>query len=124
MAFTYNTTTDRGRVRMLITDRDEENPIFQDDEIDAFLDMNDDSIRLAAASALETIATDQALVLKVLVLLDTETDGAKVAEALMKRAKSLREQEESVGSFDVAEMVVNDFGERERIWKELQREGL
>lgn len=124
MAFTYDTTTDRGRVRMLITDRDEANPIFQDAEIDAFLDMNDDSVRLAAASALETIATDQALVLKVLVSLDLETDGAKVADSLMKRAASLREQEESVGAFDVAEMVVNDFSERERLYNEILREGV
>ncbi len=124
MAFTYDTTTDRGRVRMLITDRDETNPIFQDAEIDAFLDMNDDSIRLAAASALETIATDQALVLKVLVTLDLETDGAKVADSLMKRAASLRAQEESVGAFDVAEMVVNNFSERERLYNEILREGV
>lgn len=124
MAFTYDTATDRGRVRMLITDRDEENPIFQDAEIDAFLDMNDDSVRLAAASALETIATDQALVLKVLVTLDLETDGAKVADSLMKRAASLRAQEESVGAFDVAEMVVNDFSTRERLFNEILREGV
>lgn len=124
MAFTYDTTTDRGRVRMLITDRDEENPVFQDAEIDAFLDMNDDSVRLAAASALETIATDQALVLKVLVTLDLETDGAKVADSLMKRAASLRAQEESVGAFDVAEMVVNDFSARERLFNEILREGV
>jgi hypothetical protein len=109
---------------MLITDRDETNPIFQDAEIDAFLDMNDDSIRLAAASALETIATDQALVLKVLVTLDLETDGAKVADSLMKRAASLRAQEESVGAFDVAEMVVNNFSERERLYNEILREGV
>lgn len=124
MAFTYDTTSDRGRVRMVITDRDEANPIFQDDEIDAFLDMNDDSIRLAAASALETIATDQALVLKVIVTLDLETDGAKVADSLMKRAASLRAQEESVGAFDIASMVVNDFSEREQIYNEILRGGI
>lgn len=124
MAFTYDTTTDRGRVRMLITDRNEASPIFQDDEIDAFLALEDDSVRRAAALALETIASDQVLVLKVIVTLDTETDGAKVSDALLKRAAALRAQEDSTGAFDIAEMVVNDFSERERLYNEILREGI
>lgn len=124
MAFTYDVSTDRGRVRMLATDRDEANPIFQDDEIDAFLALEDESVRRAAALALETIASDQVLVLKVMVTLDTETDGAKVSDALLKRAAALRAQEDSTGAFDIAELVVNDFSERERLYNEILREGV
>jgi len=121
MSFTYDVTTDAGRVRMLITDRDEVNSIFQDDEIDAFLDLEDGSIRLAAASALEAIAANEALVLKKLVMLDTETDGPAVAAALIKLAASYREQENSSGAFDIAEQGVNDFARRELWWKQFQR---
>lgn len=113
MAFTYDVSTDIGKVRMLITDRDESRPVFQDAEIQAYLDLEDSSIRRAAAAALETMASDQALVLKVIVTLDLETDGAKVSDALMKRAAVLRKTEDETGAFDIAEMITNDFGDRE-----------
>jgi len=113
MAFTYDVTTDIGKVRMLITDRNEARPIFQDAEIQAYLDLEDSSVRRAAAAALETMASDQALVLKVIVTLDLETDGAKVSDALMKRAAVLRQTENETGAFDIAEMITNDFGDRE-----------
>lgn len=121
MAFSYDVSTDVGRVRLLITDRDFENPIFQDDEIETFLALEDDSIRLAAALALETIAADQVLVLKVIKTLDLTTDGAKVSDALCRLADKLREAEEREGAFAIAEQVNNDFGYRERIWKQFQR---
>lgn len=123
MAFTYDPTTDRGRVRLLATDRDEATAIFADDEIDAFLAMESSSVRLAAAVALETIAADQALVLKVVKTLDLETDGAKVANTLMERARRLREAEERdpAGSFDIAEQVFDQFSQTERWNKYAQR---
>lgn len=124
MAFTYDPATDRGRVRMLTTDRDNDNQIFQDDEIDAFLDLEGGNIRYAAAMALEAIAADQALVLKVITSMDLTTNGAAVGSMLMKLAVSYRAEEERQGSFDIAEMVVNDFSARERWWKQAQRGAL
>jgi len=122
MAFTYIVSTDRGRVRMLCTDRDETNPIFQDDEIDAFLAIEDESVRLAAALALETIASDQVLVLKVVKTLDTTTDGAKVADAILKRAASLRQAEaDAPGGFAISENVYDQFSQRERWIKDAMR---
>lgn len=123
MAFTYEPSTSRGRVRMLITDRDSDAAIFQDDEIDAFLSIEGDSVRLAAALALETIASDQVLVLKVVKTLDTQTDGAKVSDALMKRAAGLREAENNdpEGGFDIAENVFDSFSQNERWFKYGQR---
>lgn len=123
MAFTYDVTTDRGKVRMLITDRDSSNSIFQDDEIDAFLSLEGNSVRLAAATALDAIATDQALVLKKIVMLggDLETDGPAVAKALREQAKALRDTENESGAFDIAEQVVDTFSFRERVWKQAQR---
>lgn len=59
MAFTYDPSTSRGRVRMLIGDTDtvaERNQIFTDDDIDAFLDLEGQSVYGAAAAACRAIA--------------------------------------------------------------------
>lgn len=123
MAFTYDPTSDRGKVRMLITDRDENNAIFQDAEIDAYLNMEGDSVKLAAASALSAIAVDQVLLLKKIKLLggDLETDGPAVAKELRELAKQLRADVDNDGSFDIAEQVVDDFTYRDRAFKQWQR---
>lgn len=95
-------TTDRGRVRLLINDTDVD-PVFNDREIDAFLAMEGDSPKLAAAQALDTIADDEALTSKVIRSQDLSTNGASVAAGLRERAKSLRSQAGSalspMGSF-------------------------
>ena len=91
MTITYDTATNIGKTRMLIPDRDLTDAVFQDVEIQAFLDLNDASVRRAAAEALETIASDQAMTLKVIRLLDLSTDGRAVSQALLERAARLRE---------------------------------
>ena len=125
--FTYSLTQDIGKVRLLIPDTSIDNFVFDDDEIEAFLALETD-VRRSAALALETIASNQAMVLKVIRILDLQTDGAKVAESLMKRAATLRQQAldaeaaEEDGAFEVIEMVPNAFAARERLYNEYQRE--
>ena len=116
----------------MIPDRDNTDPLFQDDEITAFLSLEGD-VRRATALALETLASDQALVLKAVRLLDITTDGPKVGDALLRRALTLRDQAERAdtaadmaeegGLFDIAEMVPNAFAWRERVWNEGLRNG-
>ncbi|MCK9602379.1 MAG: hypothetical protein M0R06_25260 [Sphaerochaeta sp.] len=124
MAFTYDVTTDRGKVRMLITDVESTDPCFDDDEIDAFLSMADSGVLLAAAMALETIASNEVLVLKVIKLLDLTTDGAKVSDALLKRAQLLRDQAASEAeTFDIAEWAsLNAFNFEQHVWNEALRD--
>ena len=81
MAFTYDVTTNIGKVRMMIPDRVEDSAIFEDGEIQAYLDMNDSNVRRAAAEALETIASDEAMTLKVISTLDITTNGASTSSA-------------------------------------------
>lgn len=128
--FTYDVNTDRGKVRLLIFDYDEENPdvqIFTDVEIDAFLTLENSDIRLAAAQALDTIASREALIQKVIKTQDGfQTDGAKLAAELRARAKSLREQvEEGIGApedaWAIAEWVLDPFTLREFHWKDALR---
>ena len=123
MAFSYNPAAiiSRDRVRLLIPDRVTPDHIFEDEEITAFLAMESD-VWSATAAALETIASDQAMVLKVMKLLDISTDGAKVSDALLARAQMLRERSVSEApSFDWAEMVLDPFSARERLWAEALR---
>lgn len=108
MAIDY--TTDRGRVRLLIPDTDEDNLLLADDQIDALLSM-EGSVKLAAAQALELIASNEALIGKAITTQDLSTDGPKVAAELRSRAAGLRQQvDEGVGDDSVGFDVV-DFDE-------------
>lgn len=124
MSYTYDLTTDVGRVRLMVPDRNAADYVFEDEELEAFLAF-EGTVKSASALALETIASDQAMVLKVVRILDLQTDGARVSDALLKRAAQLRAQDEAEnvdGLFDWAEMPVSDFAARERLWKEALRD--
>ena len=128
MSVTYNLGTDVGVARLIISDSDLPNPIFQDEELAAFLSMENSNIKLGAAQALDTIATNEALTQKALKILDLTTDGPKLATALRLHATSLRAQvsadeaaAEAGTDFDWAEMVENPAGERERLVDQFQR---
>lgn len=108
-------TSPIGQVRVLIPDlrkledlrdlRNEPRYLFTDDEILAFLAVNNGNVKRAAADACDAIGMDKALQLLVLKTDDKQTDGAKLLDAIVKRAKALREQaredDENNLSFDV-----------------------
>ena len=108
-------TSPIGQVRVLIPDlrkledlrdlRNEPRYLFTDDEILAFLAVNGGNVKRAAADACDAIGMDKALQLLVLKTDDKQTDGAKLLDAIVKRARALREQakedEENNLSFDV-----------------------
>lgn len=94
MPTTYQPATAAGQVRLLISDVGQGGEwLFTDEEISAFLSLGRSRVLLAAAVALETIASDAVLVLKVISSQDLQTDGAKVSDALLKRAAVLRKQD-------------------------------
>lgn len=126
MAFTYDTSTDTGKVRLLVPDRVDSGHLFEDAEIVVFLSAEGDDVRRATALALETIASDQAMTLKVIRVLDLSTDGARTSDALLKRAAQLRAQADEAdasagGAWDYAEMVPTIFAYRERLDNEALR---
>lgn len=108
-------STDVGKVRALIPDveevdfRKDGDPsyLFDDDQLEALLAVSDDNVRRAAADAVEALATSEAYISKVVRTEDLQTDGAKVANAMLVRAAQLRreadaEDERAAGdSFDV-----------------------
>lgn len=123
MSFTYVPgATDRDQVRLLVHDTDEDNPLFSDEEMDAFLTLEGQNVYRAAADALDAVAGNQVLILKVTKLLDLSVDGAKVAEALHRQAVSLRAQANEVAAgngeeaFAIAEQIYTPAGYRRQIW--------
>lgn len=101
-------TTPLGRVRLLANDVDIDNEVFSDVEIDAFLLLEGGNEKLAAAQAIDTIADNEALTSKVLKSQDVQTDGAKLADSLRKRAEALRQQHDAdvdgVGAFEIIDV--------------------
>jgi hypothetical protein len=79
-------------VRLLIADTSTANRMFSTRQIAQFLRLNNDNTRRAAAQALDVMASNEAMVSKVIKTQDLSTDGAKVAEALRKQAAELRRQ--------------------------------
>ena len=99
---------------------------FEDDEIDTFLGMNDQIVILSAATALDAIAANQVMVLKVITIMDLRTDGAAVAQELRQQASGLRKTYtdlETDGVIDWAEFADTDFARRERVIKQSLRGG-
>lgn len=93
MSITVDPASDIGRVRLLISDVDASAPLFTDEQIQAFLDMEGGTVKRAAATALDTIASSEALVSKKISTSDgLSTDGPAVARELRQQAKSLRKQ--------------------------------
>jgi hypothetical protein len=128
MSFTYDLTTDVGKVRLLIPDRAEATAVFDDAEIEGFLAI-ESGVRRAAALALETIASDTAATLRVTKTLGLEVDGTRASAELLKRAASLRAQANDAdaadgGLFDIAEFAIPPFGTREVLANDLLRTGL
>lgn len=90
MAIDYTTAV--GMVRLLLNDITETALVFSDDELEALVTLEGGSVKLAAAQAIDTNATNLVLASRVLRTQDVQTDGAKVADAMRKHADRLREQ--------------------------------
>ncbi len=132
MAFNYDLATDAGKVRAIIPDTNIEAYVFEDAEIEAFLSMEGGGVKRAAALALETIARNEVMVLKVIRLLDLQTDGAATAREMRMQAGELRQQAKSDAdelagddrpAFDVAEMVIDGWQAEEYLVNSALRGG-
>ena len=127
MTFSLNYATDIGKFRAIFPDVDIAAPLFSDEEIQVFLDLEGD-LRRARARGLERAASDTVLTLRGTELLGLKVDGASAArelrmEATAEREKAAEAEARAGGLFDWAEMVTDDFSARERIEAELLRSG-
>ena len=116
MAFTYDPTTSRGKVRLLVADTDEEtqtNQIFTDAEVDAFLVLENNEVHTAAAAACESIAASTARSAIAWKALNESIDKKSIPDLFMKLATKYRKRaalgvSEEVDSFDYT---LSQFGE-------------
>lgn len=119
MAFTYDTSTDRGRVRLLVADTVDSGHIWEDAEVDAMLDLTE-SVYLAAARLIRAGAVNAARRAAILRVMDVEADNTKALQALLAIADGLEEAAQSEdGCVDWAEMVTTPAGLCER-WRQLE----
>ncbi len=98
--------TPAGQVRLLVADVDENNQLLPDAVIAGHLTMNGQDVRLAAADALDAIATSEVLVSKKIRTQDLATDGPAVSAELRAQARRLRDQvagEDAADIFDVVD---------------------
>lgn len=95
-------------VRLLIADTDPNALILTDDQITALLGLHADAEQaalLAAADALDAIATSEALLSKKIRTQDLSTDGPAVAAELRKHAAQLRDRAAGADAFDGFDLV-------------------
>jgi hypothetical protein len=115
-------STDVSKVRLLISDIDDTDRIFNSEAIQAFIDMAlNNNIKRASAAALLSIAVNEVLVQKRIKLLDLQTDGPAEAEALRKLAMQYRDEadmEEVTGAFDWAEQINTEWQYDEKVYKD------
>ena len=80
-----------GKVRLLILDNAdvEANWLFTDAQLDALLELNDESVYGTAAAALRTIALSEVLLSKKIRTQDLSTDGPAVAAELRAQAAAM-----------------------------------
>lgn len=128
MGFSYDPGSDIGKVRMLIPDRTAAAHVFEDEELSAYLGLADGPMR-AAALALETVASDMAITLRITTVLGLSVNGAAASDAVLRRANALRAQADAAdanagGAFDWAEFALDPFGTRAVLWNARLREGV
>jgi hypothetical protein len=113
MPATYDVTTPTGQVRLLANDVDTTAAVFTDDEIAAFLVLGGGvglgQVLRAAATALETIASNEVMVSKVIKTQDLVTDGSKVSAELRARATDLRAQADLADEDAAAPLAIVDY---------------
>jgi hypothetical protein len=104
MAIDY--TTPEGQVRLLIADVNDASLILDTAQVTGYLALNGGDVRLAAADALDAIASSEALVSKAIKTQNLTTDGSKTAAALREHATRLRQQAADASDDDFAFDVV------------------
>ena len=89
------------QVRLLVPDTKKANDeyVFEDDEIDTFLQFEGDDIRRSAATALETIIADEGLLYKHVEIMNIEVDSSLTMKELQKRVDSLRYESDATAKW-------------------------
>ncbi len=123
MTFTFDLSTLDivTKLRILIRDKDSANILFEDEELQMFLDSQSNDLYLSAADALVALSSNAALLNKAEQIGEYKIDSKGMAEALLKVAARFRTLVEEAPAIDVAELNLGAFSEAEIIWNDLLR---
>jgi hypothetical protein len=145
MAFTYDFANDPAiaNVRLLISDTNPEQPIFDDVEIQAAYNIQASTFQSAqfwsgpqgrnvpqlplsyfrvAAILLDAMANNQALLAGVLKLLDVSLNTSLAAKSLREGAAEFRKVDDESGAFMIIEQTNTDWSFRDRWFKQWMRQ--
>ena len=147
MSWTYNfgSNPSVAYVRLLISDTDPTTPVFQDEEILAFIQIQCAQFQSAqfysppagqnlpqtlpnipylrvAALAIDSMAVNAGKLAVISRLLDVELDAKNAASFLQSQAKSLRDLDDNSGAFFIVEQVNNDWSLYQRYWNQVARQ--
>lgn len=100
-------TSPIGQVRLLTSDVNEAALLVTDSQINGFLALGGNAVRLAAAAMLETIAASELLISKKIRTQDLATDAPALSVELRQLARTMRAQHraETAGEGDIFEIV-------------------
>jgi hypothetical protein len=144
MSWSYTPGTPVFYVRLLIPDTQESSPIFQDEEINGFMQINQatwqssmyysyqggsqqlpgtpSNFLRAAALALNSLAGNSSRLAAVTKLLDVQLNPAQAAKALQDTAQRYLDMDDNSGAFAIAEQVTTVWAFRDRWLAQLQRQ--
>lgn len=120
--FTYDLTTNRGKVRFALGDTDLTTTsgarntwtcLFTDAEVDYLLDKAGDDVDWAVAYGLEVIAADPVLLVSRIKLTESEEDHSDVRKDLLAMSKHIRDRMAEEPADGFAEQNFTDFSFRE-----------
>jgi len=109
------------QVRLLIGDTDDTAQVYTDDQLQGFLDIRDQSIRLASADALFGLANKLARSAQKEVVGDYSIDNTSAPALLRQQATDLVNLENLTPAFGIAEENLSPMNERGIILNLLQR---
>jgi len=112
MSFTFDTSTNIGKVRTLIGDTDSANVILTDEEIQVFLDLRINDIYLSSADALRRMAADKAILEKKIKAGNYEEDPRGMSKTLRELAQTYEETAANAPAEAFTETVLTDFNYR------------
>ena len=124
MSFSYDTSTNVGKVRLWIQDTVSSGAAFTDEEINVILSSNGNDIKLSAAQLLIILASSKAKLAKRKSAGKYSEDTSQIAKELREQAKAILEQGDEP-AFEVAEQTFGPLqnpyegkGEKEFIERE------
>lgn len=116
MSFSYDVSSDVGKIRLWIRDTDSTSALYTDEEISAMFAMNENDIRLTAAALLIALAGNKALLAKAVSAGKYSEDSRRgVAFELRETAKAIIEGGQIPADGVIEQTFENPINNRRRL---------